>query len=49
VGSNRAFEWLEKAYREGGLVELKVDARWDKLRSDPRFADLMKRVAFGAA
>jgi tetratricopeptide (TPR) repeat protein len=42
---DEAFEWLEKSYREGGLlVGLKVDPCWDNLRTDARFADLMKRV-----
>jgi len=40
-----AFGWLEKGYRERGLlVGLKVDPHWDNLRTDARFADLMKRV-----
>ena len=43
---NQAFEWLENAYRERSdlLVYLKVDSRLNSLRSDPRFADLMRRV-----
>jgi TolB-like protein/DNA-binding winged helix-turn-helix (wHTH) protein/tetratricopeptide (TPR) repeat protein len=42
---DRAFEWLEKAYREhAGLGEVGVDPRWDSLRGDPRFADLTKRM-----
>jgi TolB-like protein/DNA-binding winged helix-turn-helix (wHTH) protein/Tfp pilus assembly protein PilF len=42
---DKAFEWLEKGYRDGGLlVGLKVDPHWDNLRNDARFADLMKRV-----
>ncbi len=43
---DQAFEWLEKSYRERSdlLVYLKVDARLDKLRSDPRFKDLIKRL-----
>ena len=47
LGNNdKAFEWLERAYREhaGPLAGLGVDPRWDSLRADPRFADLMKRV-----
>jgi tetratricopeptide (TPR) repeat protein len=42
----RAFAWLEKAYNERSdlLVYLKVDPRLDPIRSDPRFADLMRRV-----
>jgi TolB-like protein/DNA-binding winged helix-turn-helix (wHTH) protein/Tfp pilus assembly protein PilF len=42
---DKAFEWLEKGYREGGLLTgLKTDPQWDNLRTDARFADLMKRV-----
>jgi len=42
----QAFEWFEKAYQErsAALSWLKVDARLDQLRSDPRFADLIRRV-----
>jgi TolB-like protein/DNA-binding winged helix-turn-helix (wHTH) protein/tetratricopeptide (TPR) repeat protein len=41
-----AFEWLERAYREhaGPLAGLGVDPRWDSLRADHRFADLMGRM-----
>jgi serine/threonine protein kinase/Tfp pilus assembly protein PilF len=43
---DQAFAWMQKAYdeRSEGLVNLKVDPRLDNLRSDPRFADLMRRV-----
>ena len=42
---DKALEWLEKGYREGGLLTgLKVDPHWDNLRDDPRFNNLMKRV-----
>jgi DNA-binding winged helix-turn-helix (wHTH) protein/Tfp pilus assembly protein PilF len=42
-----AFEWLEKAFenRDIEMVWLKVDPVFDPLRSDSRFADLVKRVA----
>jgi eukaryotic-like serine/threonine-protein kinase len=42
----RAFELLEEAYadRDDRLVLLAVDGRLDALRSDERFADLMRRV-----
>ena len=43
---DQAFVWLEKAdkERDGLLARLKVDPRFDSLRSDPRFNDLVKRV-----
>ena len=43
---DKAFEWLEKAYeaRLIALMNLKVDPVWTPLRSDPRFADLVKRI-----
>jgi tetratricopeptide (TPR) repeat protein len=43
---DQAFEWLEKAYklRSCDLRFLKVSQLMDSLRSDPRFADLLRRV-----
>jgi hypothetical protein len=43
---DRAFPWLEKAYtyRSARLTLLKVDPRYDNLRADPRFADLLGRI-----
>jgi TolB-like protein/DNA-binding winged helix-turn-helix (wHTH) protein/tetratricopeptide (TPR) repeat protein len=43
---DRAFEWLERALAEHApkLVLLRVDPRVDSLRSDPRFADLLRRA-----
>ena len=43
---DQAFEWLEKAYEErrGQLIFLKSDNRWDPLRDDPRFTDLLRRM-----
>lgn len=42
----QAFAWLEKAYsqRSNVLTSLKVEPRYDPLRNDPRFQDLMRRV-----
>lgn len=41
-----AFEWLKKAYleRSDWLVHMKVNPSFDPVRSDPRFADLLKKV-----
>jgi len=43
---DQAFAWLEKAYAEksGFLHYLKVSPDFDSLRSDPRYADLLKRM-----
>jgi tetratricopeptide (TPR) repeat protein len=41
-----ALEWLNKSVeeRDGTLVYLKVDQRWDFVRPDPRFAELVRKV-----
>ncbi|MBA2241643.1 MAG: tetratricopeptide repeat protein [Chthoniobacterales bacterium] len=46
--SDQAFAWLEKACEERDLhlSFLRVDPKWDALRSDPRFASLLKRIGF---
>jgi len=43
---DEAFVWLEKACenRDFRLCRLKVDPRWDPLRSDPRFTAILKRI-----
>ena len=43
---DEAFRWLEEAYKahDEGLTNLKIDPCLDPLRSDPRFADLVRRV-----
>lgn len=42
----RAFQWLEKAYqeRDEGLIYLNVAPPWGRLKSDARFASLVRRV-----
>jgi TolB-like protein/Tfp pilus assembly protein PilF len=43
---DHAFEWLEKGYalRDNFIVRLNATREFDVLRSDPRFADLKRRV-----
>ena len=43
---DRAFEWLEKAYEgyDPALMWYKTEPTIQNLRSDPRFADLVRRV-----
>jgi hypothetical protein len=42
----QAFMWLNKAYDERShwLVWLKLDPRWESLRSDNRFTQLVNKV-----
>ncbi len=45
---DQAFAWLQNAYeeRDAWIAWLKVEPMLDNLRSDPRFADLLRRVGF---
>jgi len=46
----QAFEWLEKAYtnRNPMMVLLNTDPAYDRLRSEPRFGDLLQRIRVAA-
>jgi eukaryotic-like serine/threonine-protein kinase len=48
LGDNdRAFDWLDKAYRNRScLYWLRVDPRFDSIRSDPRFQELLAKMNF---
>jgi hypothetical protein len=48
--ADKAFESLEAAFKDRrvAFVFLKVDYIWDKIRQDPRFADLVRRVGLPA-
>ena len=51
LGDNdKAFYWLNRAFdeRESRLGNMKSSPNFDPLRSDPRFAELMKRVGLPA-
>jgi serine/threonine protein kinase/Flp pilus assembly protein TadD len=45
---DRALEWLKRGYaeRSEAMIYLKVDPRYDSLRDDPRFVDLLRRMRF---
>ncbi len=44
-----AMQWLERGYeaRDVHVAFLPIDAKWDPLRTDPRFMRLMERCNFG--
>ena len=46
--TEQAFAMLERSYeqREPDLIRLKRERRFDPIRSDPRFADLIRRIGF---
>ena len=43
---DQAFAWLEQGYEERAfqMQWIKIEPRWDSLRSDPRFQDLLGRL-----
>ncbi len=43
-----AFEWLNTAYQEHdtSLIDLRTDFTLDSLRSDPRYAELVRKIGF---
>jgi len=45
---DHAFEWLSTAYQEhdGDLISLRTDFTMDSLRSDPRYAELVRKIGF---
>ncbi len=46
---DRALEWLERSYarREGFLLHVAADPNFDKVRSDSRFQNLLRRIGVG--
>jgi hypothetical protein len=52
LGDNeQTFTWLERAYKEQSIILqfLKVHPFFDPIRSDLRFADLLRRVGLDQA
>jgi tetratricopeptide (TPR) repeat protein len=45
---DHAFEWLNTAYQERCVlvVGLRTDPMFDSLRSDPRYAELVRKIGF---
>ena len=45
---DHAFEWLSTAYQEHdeNLLALRTDPAFDSLHSDPRYADLVRKIGF---
>ena len=45
---DQAFSWLDKALAERApaMIYVKVDQRFKPLRTDPRFAELLRRIGF---
>ncbi len=43
---DKTLTWLERGYteRDPKMVFLKVEPKWNNLRDDPRFQDLLRRV-----
>jgi serine/threonine-protein kinase len=47
LGENaRALDWLERAYekRDMSLVMLNIDPKWNSIRAEPRFQELLHRL-----
>jgi TolB-like protein/predicted Ser/Thr protein kinase len=43
---DHAFQWLDLAFqeRDGSLIGIRTDPTFDSVRSDPRYADLVRRI-----
>ena len=48
---HRMYQWLERALesRDVHLIYLPLDPKWDRLRQEPGFVDLLRRCGFGDA
>jgi TolB-like protein/Tfp pilus assembly protein PilF len=46
--NKQALDWLEKAYEAHDLPPILVEPRFDNLRSEPRFQDLLRKIRLSA-
>jgi len=48
--TEEAFEWLEKSYQkhEESLCSIGIDPKFDPIRDDPRFNDILKKVGLSS-
>jgi len=48
--TDEAFEWLEKSYRkhEESLCSIGIDPKFDSIRDDPRFNEILKKVGLSS-
>lgn len=46
--TDKAIAWLERGFeqRDSKMVFLKVDSKWNNLRSDPRFVEILRKMNF---
>jgi hypothetical protein len=46
-----ALEWLQRSFlaHEGALTWIKIDPRFDPLRGEPRFKEIVRRMGLEAA
>lgn len=46
--TDESLAWLELGFeqRDSGMVFLKVEPKWNNLRSEPRFIELMQKMNF---
>jgi len=48
--TDEAFEWLEKSFQkhEESLCSIGIDPKFDSIRDDPRFNELLKKVGLSS-
>jgi tetratricopeptide (TPR) repeat protein len=48
--ADQAFDWLNKAFeqRNGWLIHIRENPRYDAVRNDPRYQSLVRRMSFPA-